>query len=226
MHNILSIADLCRLVNHNGGAILDQISMQEVDTFLEIKELLPNTNADSNENFQALYQQIYKLKSARMKQGVITHYFKVLEEEKTQFSLSPRRICNEVFGSGRVLHIRQHHFNMITQMLNTVNETYPIVDQGLCQLFDFEGPTQSSLSNGERINIYVDFYNQVRLIYKEIIEENSLYDILKVLEIKLKSQGRKLSVIKRLDLVMRAVGALEKKGSLIAPVYKPAYTMA
>lgn len=220
----LSTSDLCRIINQNGGAILDAIDLEDIEAYLSMKQTLMETDVSEDEEFQQKYVETFKVRGVRIKQAILKRYFELMEEDKDKEEPNLRRVCIELYAKHLSGKIKTNHLTFATYLINLIHDQAPIYDSGLMHLFGFDGPTQSRLSNGERINIYVEFYQHVSNVYAEVLEEKKVYDLLKVFEIKLKQKGLKLSREKRLELVVRATGELDRKGKLIMPSYAPAYT--
>lgn len=226
MQTLLSASELCRIINRNGGAVLDNTSLEKIDTYLSVKEQLLNTDVSKDISFQERFLGLYKVRGVRIKKATLERYFEIMEAEKENMSLSFRKICGQLFGKIPTGNVRPNHVGFVSQMLNLINDTYPIIDGNLSYIFGFEGPTQSKMTANERLMIYAEFYNYVRKAYKEVLNENMLYQLLKVYEIQLKREGRRVPMIKRLDLIVRSTGELDKKGKLILPEYRPSYSIA
>ena len=225
MQTLLSASELCRIINHNGGAVLDNTSPEKIDAYLSLKEQLLNTDVSKDMSFQECFLGLYKVRGVRIKNATLERYFELMEAEKENMNLSFRKMCSELFSKVPSGNVRPNHAAFVSQMLNLINDTYPVIDGNMSYIFGFEGPTQSKMTATERILIYAEFYDYVRKAYKEVLNENHLYQLLKVYEIQLKREGRRVEMIKRLDLIVRATGMLDKKGKLILPEYRPSYNM-
>ncbi|RMG29986.1 MAG: hypothetical protein D6730_03085, partial [Bacteroidetes bacterium] len=149
-----------------------------------------NTDVSKDEAFQQRYLNTYKSRGARIRQSTLKQYFELMEAEKESVSLNLRRLYLQLFGE--YTSIRLNHVAFVTQMMNLINDTYPVIDSGLAYTFGFEEPTQSRMSMSERIHVYEEFYTHLRMVYKEVISERMIYDLLKVFEITLKREGRKV----------------------------------
>ncbi len=226
MQTLLSAPELCRVINRNGGAILDNAPSETVDAYLSIQEKLQNTDVSTDLGFQTQFLEHHKVRGVRIKNATLARYFEIMQEEKGSLSMNLRRLSIELFGKNVAGNVRTNHISFVSQMMNMLNDAYPVFDVNSAYIFGFEGPTQSRMTLNERIQIYDEFYNYMRSVYQEILESKMLYDLLKVYEMQLKLKGYKVTIAKRLDLVVRATGALDKKGLLILPEYRSNYSMA
>lgn len=217
--------ELCRLISHNGGNILDNISLDRVAEFNELKDNLEKENVDENKSYQDKFVRYFSLRSYRLKQDDIKRMFKLLELHKEDEVLDSYELAKQWLGEEQKSKFGEKHFSSLTKMMNIISTEYPIYDANVVRLFEFEPPKTTRSNVLRKLNIYTDFYDHLRNAYTEIIEGRLLKDVLMVFKIKLREKGISLDRAKRIDLIMRSTGELKRKEALIAPKYVPAYEL-
>jgi hypothetical protein len=214
---MIQTEDLCNALTANGGGILDNISFDQVETYLEIKAAIEQGDISKDEELQEQFIQFHDVRRGRITKKVQKLSFTWLEREKEAEELDPREITKELFGAHPKPSLRSHQFSFVTRLMNTVNESFPVFDKGVAELFGFDIPDGRRMNSLRRLNLFSEFYDYQQETYQQIINEGKLYDLLKVFEIKLKRKDAELSKEKRLDMMIRAAGEMKRKGSFIMP---------
>ncbi len=217
------IDELCRLIEHNGGNILDNISLDRVREYQDLKDTLQKEDVSSDSSFQDRFIRYFSLRSYRLKQEDIQSLFSLMEQNKEETEIDTYELAKHWLGEKRKSKFSEKHFASLSKMMNLINEDYPIYDQNVVRIFEFEPPKTTKANILRKINTYIEFYDHLKEVYVELRENDLLKNVLLVFKIKLRQEGIKLGVNKRIDLIIRSTGELKRKDSLIQPKYIPAY---
>ncbi|MEM6264303.1 MAG: hypothetical protein AAGI38_17450 [Bacteroidota bacterium] len=209
---------ITKILKRNGGNILDNVPLEEAETYLQLKTQLHDTSIIEDTAFQKEYQQVYpetlKKKPAQFRKA----YFQLLESQKTEQRVDIRESFRRLFSQKDSGKFRHKDFSYLTQLAHTVDYSQPLYEQEVGEFFDFKKPRKLKMSNRERLNAYMGFYRHMKAVYGEILEEKKLHDLLTVFKIKLKREGLRLPPAKRLDLVMRTAARMEQSGELVLAI--------
>lgn len=203
------------LLSKNGGAILDNISDNQLEEDTYIREQLHKVDVSEDEDFQERYKKLHDFRRNRVKLIVQKRFFEVLEIQKEKEEQDPREISHLMFGTRLKGKYKAKHFSLVSRMMNTIDDSYPIYDRGVGEVFGFKAPQSRTTPTYKKLNAYIAFYEEMNQVYEELLEEKKPYNLLKVLEIKYKEHKEHLSFHKRLDLLIRSAGELKRKGKLL-----------
>jgi hypothetical protein len=203
------------LFNKNGGAILDNISQEEVDRYLFLRTRISDVEVSEDKDFRDTFKEAYRLDRKRLSQAFKERYFELMEETKSEERFDFYAGFRELYGENGRTKLGPVQFSFLTKMANTIDESYPIYEKPLADLFEFKQPQRHKQTARERLRIYMDFYNHVRDTYQELIEEEMIYDLLKVFKIRFRQSDQHVPMMKRVDLLARSAGDLKNRGKLI-----------
>ena len=211
---MLSTQELQTLLLSNGGSILDNVSPEQIENYSYIKHTLQEEDIHDNSEFQERFNQLHKFKRRRIKPGLRKRFYELLEKQKDKKDIHLRKLSGKLFGI-RPKRYRPKHFSMLTQLVHTVREDYPIYDKNIAELHEYRPPRSKRMPVYRKINKYMDFYNHVVVVNRDLLANNKLYSLLRALELKFKSHKEVLSPAKRLDLLMRSAGELKRNDELL-----------
>jgi hypothetical protein len=203
------------LFNKNGGAILDNISQEEIDRYLFLRSRIGDADVPEDTDFRNTFKEAYRLDRKRLSQAFKERYFQLMEEAKAEEQFDFFAGFRELYGENNRTKLGPVQFSFLTKMANTINESYPIYEKPLADLFEFKRPQRHKQTARERLRIYMDFYNHVQETYQEMIEEELIYDLLKVFKIRFRHSDQHVPMMKRVDLLARSAGDLKNRGILI-----------
>ncbi|WNJ17980.1 hypothetical protein [Pontibacter sp. G13] len=212
---MLKAQDLSNLLNRNGGNILDQISEERLDEYLFLKEKLSNGGVQEDSSFRDRFRSLYALNKKRISQEFKDKFFSLMDRMNAQNEVDFKQVCNELYGENEKFNLGGEHFGNLTKLAHAVNVDYPIFEKPIGEVFEFKKPSRTASSTYERLSVYLRFYSHVRKTYRQVIEENMSYDLLKAFQIKFKQRGKAISPIKRMDLLTRTAGDMYHRGALI-----------
>lgn len=217
--------ELCRLISHNGGNILDNISLDRVVEYNDLRDSLKKEDVSESKNYQDKFIKFFSLRSYRLKQDDIKRLFNLMEVHKEDETLDSYELAKQWLGEEQKSKFGEKHFSSLTKMMNVINTEFPVYDANVVRLFEFEPPKTTRSNVLRKLTIYTDFYDHLKSAYSDIIEGRLLKDVLMVFKIKLREKGITLDREKRIDLIMRSAGELKRKELLIPPKYVPAYNL-
>lgn len=125
------------------------VFQNNVDRYLQLKELLHQRNVSEDDEFQRQYSYFYGLNRAMNAQQKSAYYLRLEEIKNTDHPIDVRALTEEL----RPL-LGKNHFSFCSKMANIVNdELYPIYDKNVRQVFH-----RANLGYGleYRENIYQD----------------------------------------------------------------------
>lgn len=213
---MLSTQEFQTLLLRNGGDIINNIDPEEIHLYHLIKQNLHKTNLAENEDFQADFAYLYKLRGKSYHVKLMKRFFQLLEKEKVHATVNIRQTSRKLFGI-KPKAFRGKHFSLLTQFLHTLHENYPIYNKEVAELFVEELPTNRKIPFYRKTNLFFHNYDKTLSLYKEVLSKGKLYDLIRVLELKFKPFKESLSHSKNLDLVVRSAGDLKRKGQLLNP---------
>lgn len=214
---MLSAADLAKIVNKNGGNLLDKIDIKDIRSYLRLKAALPGTDVSTDEAFQEQFRTLYKIQGVGVSKTFLKRYFEVMEQHKTQEEFDFRAVSQDLFGINSRRKLSSSQFAFLTKMANLINEAYPVYDNHVAEMFDFEKPTQAKLTTRERLNAYMTFHTYMTETYQQMLDEDMLHDTLVVFKILLKKYQDDefpeifLPQMKRIDYLVEAASQMQNK---------------
>ena len=211
---MLSTQELQTLLLSNGGSILDNINPEQIENYSYLKEKLHKEDVHENPEFQERFNQLHKFKRRRIKPNLRKRFYELLEKQKDKKDIHLRKLSGKLFGI-RPKRYRPKHFSMLTQLVHTVHEDYPIYDKNIAELHGYRPPRSKRMPIYRKINKYMDFYNHVIVVNRELLANNKLYSLLRAVELKFKSHKDMLTKSKSLDLIMRSAGELKRHDELL-----------
>lgn len=212
---MLTAKDLSQVLNRNGGVLIDQLEESTLQDYVFLRSKLEDTDVVNDEEFRHTYRDLYDLNQKRITKKFKDRYFSVLEEYKETEEFDFLSAYRSIYSLEEKTKLKPEQFERMTQMATTINEDYPIYDKTFGDFFGFKRPTSGALTSRERLGYYLKFYQHVRRVYEQILEEEMAHDLLKVFKIKFRSTGKEIGPVKRLDFLARTAGELEAKGGLV-----------
>jgi hypothetical protein len=184
---MLTASDLSKIINKNGGNLLDTIAIESIRSFKRLQRDLPQTNAAEDETFQQAFKSYFRLSGTGVNQKFIQSYFEYLEKVKNDEEFDFRNASLRLYGARPKRKLSSAQFGFLTKMANLIHpEKYPVYDNHVADIFEFDKPVQTTLDTRERLNRYLEFHTYMISIYEELIREAMLHDTLVVFKILLR----------------------------------------
>ncbi|MEL6624695.1 MAG: hypothetical protein AAFQ92_04165 [Bacteroidota bacterium] len=213
---MINALELSRLINNNGCNLLDVIDIGDIQSYSRLRGWLLTEDVSTHTSFQETFRDYYGLGGVGVNKEFIQKFFEVLESQKTGESFDFRVVSRELLGARPKRKLSSAQFAYLSKMANVINPDYPIYDNHIADIFEFEKPTQSKLDSRERMNVYVKFYEELRSIYQTLLSEAMIHDTLVVFKILLKKYRNEefpnysLPDMKKLDFLVEAVSKNRK----------------
>lgn len=187
---MITARELSRILNDNGGKILDAIPIGEITTYLRLLNDYPSVNVMEDKDFREAYAAFHGISGAGIDEKFLDRFFEIFEAHKNRnnrfdFLLS----CRAIFGANPKKKLSSTQYGYLTRMAHTIDSSYYYYNDAIAQITGFEKPVQSKLSSFERLVVYNEFQQHMMETCKVVLEEKMIYDLLRVFKIKLKTHG-------------------------------------
>jgi hypothetical protein len=217
---MIGAQDLSRIINMNGGNLLDAIKIEDIQSFNRLVQWLHEGNISENTEFQDTFRDFYGIGGVGVNKEFIKRYFEILEEHKADEEFNFRQVSKELLGARPKRKLSSAQFSYLSKMANIVDASrYPVYDNHVADLFEFDKPVQAKLDSRERMNVYLEFYQQLSNTYQEVLAEGNIRQNLVVFKILLKKYQNdefpkyQVPDMKKLDFIVEMLGKLQ--GSLV-----------
>ena len=212
-----TISEITSLLEANGGAVLDNISADEIETYAYVKANLLTTNVAEDAEFREKFEALYHFKKLRVLTKTKKRFFEILEEEKNSEELDMKALSFRLYGDQLKDKYNYKNYTIISIMMHTINENIPVFSKEMLEFIDFPMPTGTGMPTYRKMNGYQEFSDYLSEVYRTIIEDGGLNSLLKVLKIQYNEFKEHLSAVKRMDLIFRSGSELGRKGKLLSP---------
>ena len=210
---MLTIKELNKILNGNGGAIIDNIPIRHIESFDYVRTHLQQTNVNESEELKEKLADLHQFDRLRVKPVIRKKFYELLENRKNDSNLDPIELSRELYGV-RPKNYRSKDFSLVTRLMHSVHENYPIYDSNIEEMFEYELPLKAKAPAFKKLHGYMGFYKDLIDTYKEMILDEKAYDLLRVVKIKFSAHKNSLTTSKCMDLVVRSAGELKRKGQL------------
>ncbi|WNJ16970.1 hypothetical protein [Pontibacter sp. G13] len=218
---MIHATDLSKMINKNGGNLLDSISIDDIRPYWRLRLQLLSGDITENEKFQEEFKSFYGISGIGVNKEFMDNFYQVLENTKQAERIDFRSMHTAVFGPRPKRKLSSPQFGFLSKIANLVDPSYPIYDNYVAELFGFDRPTQTRLESRERLSIYLEFYNHQRSIYRECVEEGMIKNPITVFKILLKKYKddefpeATLPDMKKMDYLVAVVAKFKEKQSLV-----------
>lgn len=214
---MLTSKELAKILNTNGGALLDNIPFETISGYHELRQMYAELNVVEDKPFQEKFISYYKLTGTGVNPEFLERYFEIMENHKKRDGIVDFRLIRRaVYGAQPKKKLTSAQFALLSRLANLVDDESPLYDNPIAAFFQFDPPTQTKLDSRERLNVYMELFRDVRLCYADIVEEKRIRELNMVFKIKLKSYGDyTVSPVKRIDFLVAAASRLKHDNKLI-----------
>ncbi|MEO0896199.1 MAG: hypothetical protein AAFY71_07375 [Bacteroidota bacterium] len=217
---MIGTSELSRIVNANGGNLLDNIKIEDIQAYLRLKKTLHEVNVAEDAKFQETFRSYYGIGGVGVNKEFIQKYFEILELKKNEPEFNFRQTAKELLGARPKRKLSSAQFSYLTKMANVIDGSqYPVYDNHIADLYEFDKPTQAKLDSRERMNVYLAFYDEVKKMYATLLEEKLIRNPLVVFKILLKKYVNEefptyeIEEMKKIDFLVTAITNM--KGKLV-----------
>jgi hypothetical protein len=163
-----------RWINENCEEVIGALSPNGIDRYLEIQRQLRQVNVSTDQGFQRLYRNHWRMNVARLNGAYYSRYFARMESLKgTQvddISMMLREIATPAPNEQASLQ-----FSFATKLVNTLDPRAPVYDRFVATFYYFISPPGDK-PVPERLEEYLTFYAFLREEYNRIVRQ-SLLDV-------------------------------------------------
>ena len=182
------------------------IAHRDFFPYLELKALLPNGTADARNQFRSLFTQYYGLNVGGLTEAFKDRYFEILFGGNIILNGAPdySGILSELSTIPRKNGTSAMPFSFVSKLVAIHRETSPIYDRHVLNFFGVKAPA-SSVAEGQRIQWYVSFLEEVRSDYENWSQDERLTPVLQNL-IARDPRLAQCSTVRLIDLLVWKVG--------------------
>jgi len=192
--------DLALKILNNQKAIIEKIPPQMLNTYYWLQDNLHLRNVSSDAEYKRKFAGYYKMRF--VSQQYRDSFFSLFEAIKNDTELSfvdVARRLSQVDG--------RHKFSFISKMLHTIDPSRPIydsqVDQALQIHRTYQPNIELKIQQDEEILKQISFVYQCLETSAEMVEPLAAFDRI--------IPNRSMSIAKKLDFLLWALGGIEKK---------------
>lgn len=201
--------DLSDLIE-NAGPIVDAIGRESVDVYLFLSDEFTRGPITQNHVFQFVYRSFYRLDNAGLGPKFKSVYFDLLETSRSSSEVDLGSLAKRLHDIPNRKGQRSLQFSFVTKLANTINSNYPIYDAEVAKVFSFRAPYNYKPFE-TRLEEYLDFYEGLRKLYREIITGDLLRDPAGLFHKKYAPASSRVPPIKVLDFIFWSAGKLSVK---------------
>ena len=205
----IEIRNIVNLIDTNINSIIEQISQEDIDIYISIQDqfLIKDGNIENDSIFRYLFKKFYLSSSARfLTEKSYDLYFSILSNLKITKLDNITDIIKYLLEKLKPMR-NKLEYSYTSKILHTINPRFPIYDSYIRKALNLrviEGD-----SDDQKINDFLNHYNKINQIYREIIKNN-------LLETPIEKLGKKriisrLSPVKTIDFLFWGAGKLINK---------------
>ena len=192
--------DLALQIRNNQKAIIEKITPQMLTTYHWLQDNLYLRNVSSDAEYKRKFAGYYRMRY--VSQQYRDSFFSLFEAIKTDTDISFVDVARRLFQvDGR------HEFSFISKMLHTIDPSRPIYDSQVDQALQIHRTYQSNIDS--KIQQDEEILKQLSFVYRcleaasEMAEPLAAFDRI--------VPNRSMSIAKKLDFLLWALGGIEKK---------------
>jgi hypothetical protein len=208
-YGVRNIDDIVSYIKKYEDVIITGLDYDSIYKYKCLHNAYIRSNDITNDfYFQRDYRSFYIMNRAGLTDEMKNEYFKIMQEKRGQKVIDPSDIVNRLYQFERLKGDKSLQFSFTTKLMHTVNNDYPIYDSKVSKVFHFLRPDEQDIEN--KLNHYVEQYNEIKKSYETILSDNLLYSTIKSFNEKFKNNN--LPNIKIIDFVFWSCGkVLETK---------------
>ena len=200
VYTLSDYQDLALKILNNQKAIIEKISPQMLNTYYWLQDNLHLKDVSSDAEYKRKFAGYYRMRFVSQKYR--DSFFSLFEAIKNDTELSFVDVAKQLFQvDGR------HEFSFISKMLHTIDPNRPIydsqVDQALQIHRTYEPNIELKIRQDEEILKQISFVYQRLEASAEMVEPLAAFDQI--------IPSRSMSITKKLDFLLWALGGIEKK---------------
>jgi len=201
----MKTTEVTTIIEQNAGEIINNIDIESIRLYTLLKSEFEKTDISENKKFQTAFRIFYGLDNVGFDEDFKSQYFKLIEKLRYHTTtdvesvfIDLQRIKN-FDGKDSVI------FSFATKLMCTIDDSIPIYDKEVCDVFSFTEPLDIDFAMV--MDILLDQLEIIQTHFKEIVDRNLLPNTIRLFDEKFK--GNDLSMIKKLDFIFWSLGKLK-----------------
>jgi len=186
--------------------VLSNIDSESIAVYIFIKNEFKKGNVLNNPIFQFVFRSYYRLDSAGLSDNQKTRFFQLLSDKQENLEY----ILSELYELLNSKNQNTIQFSFATKLLHTINNNKPIYDNNVSRVIKKE-LKGSGYAKDERICSCIETYQFLEELYRDMLEDETIRNIISKFRSKFKVDDEKISDIKVLDFIMWSLGDLKKE---------------
>ncbi len=212
---MMQAEELSRIMAKNGGKILDQVKPADVKLYGALRKQLMEEHVGQNESLQADMAQAFGLQGKKIAKSWHEVFFQFVEGKKGEETFDFFEAYHALYGPQAKSKPGPVQFALLSRVANLIHPEMPIYEAALGDLMSFKKPTSVSLSSHERLREFMYFYEHLKEVSTQLLDQAAVQDLLKVFKIQHREASLDMPMLKRLDFLLRAAGSLSGKGAMV-----------
>lgn len=200
----MDIYSLTKKINDNAETIIESLEEESVAVYVFLYNEFLKGDITLNPVFQFVYRSFYRLDNAGLTPEFKTAYFELLQQYRSEHSIDPVDIVNELYRYERRKGDHSIQFSFTTKLINMIEPTYPIYDSEVARVFQFS--TYYIKDKEKKLARYLEQQDIIIQTYNQIIEENLLKK--PIVQFDTRFKNYKLPLTKKLDFIFWTYGKI------------------
>ena len=201
----MKTTEITTFIEGNAQQIINNIDAESIELYIKLKSEFEKPDVSENYIFQTVFRAFYGLDNVGFNEDFKSKYFNLLKNYRNQDTFDVEKVFID-------LHIIKNFkdkdsiiFSFASKLMCTVDDSLPIYDKEVCDVFSFTEPVDDDFAMV--IDILLDQYEGIQNLFKEIIDWNLLPITFRLFDEKFK--GNNLSLTKKLDFIFWSLGKLK-----------------
>jgi len=201
----MKTTEITTFIEGNAQQIINNIDAESIELYIKLKSEFEKPDVSENYIFQTVFRAFYGLDNVGFNEDFKSKYFNLLKNYRNQDTFDVEKVFID-------LHIIKNFkdkdsiiFSFASKLMCTVDDSLPIYDKEVCDVFSFTEPVDDDFAMV--IDILLDQYEGIQNLFKEIIDWNLLPITFRLFDEKF--NGNNLSLTKKLDFIFWSLGKLK-----------------
>jgi len=201
----MKTTEITTIIEQNAQEIINNIDLESINYYVLLKSEFEKSDVSENNIFQTAFRIFYGMDHVGFDEEFKMKYFKLFEKYRNRTALDVedvfialQRIKN-FDGKDALI------FSFASKLLCTIDDSLPIYDKEVCDVFSFTEPIDVDFAMV--IDILFDQFEIMQNHFTEIINNNLLQVTIRLFDEKFNQNN--LSIIKKLDFIFWSFGKLK-----------------
>lgn len=201
----MKTTEITKIVEQNAQELINNIDEESIELYSIIKKEYENSDVSVNDKFQRAYRKFHGMDHVGFNEDFINKYFKLIEKYRNQTVLDSEKVFIDL---DRIKNFEDNDallFSFATKLMCTIDDSIPIYDKEVCDIFSFTEPMDVDFAMV--IDILMDQQEILQAHFNEIIESNLLPVTIRMFDEKFSDTN--FSMVKKLDFIFWSFGKLK-----------------